>query len=267
MVFAFLVGGYQDRLAASTLRQIGRPVYESVVTLADANFRAFEVSRQLQGTVQAEPDVLIWFVDRDSTVVSEASRNPRFRGEQLELDLTDVGEGANGFVDGTVRTGDGTRLNYMAAGLPTDAADRFNAAYVVLALPTENRQTVLGDLTWRLILGRGVGAGGRHGGGAAVVAVDLPALAGHEPGRPRRGSGRLPAEGGGERHHGGAGVGGILQPDDGRSATPTGRLARLFGQRFSRSADALDLDLRLLAGAAGRHGGGDGGTGERVSHH
>ena len=160
VVFAFLVGGYQDRLAASTLRQIGRPVYESVVTLADANFRAFEVSRQLQGTVQAEPDVLIWFVDRDSTVVSEASRNPRFRGEQLELDLTDVGEGANGFVDGTVRTGDGTRLNYLAAGLPTDAADRFNAAYVVLALPTENRQTVLGDLTWRLILAGGLALAG-----------------------------------------------------------------------------------------------------------
>ncbi len=156
IVFFFLLGGYQDRLAASTLRQVAQPVYESVITLADADFRAFEVSRQLQGSVGPDPDILILFVDAGGTVVGEASRNPRFRGQQLDLDLQAAGVGVQGFVEGTVRSSDGARLNYLASGLEADAAQRFSAAYVVLALPTENRQAVLGDLTVRLMLSGGL---------------------------------------------------------------------------------------------------------------
>ena len=166
VVLFFLLGGYQDRLAASTLRQIGGPVYESVATLADANFQAFEVSRQLQGTVGGESDVLILFVEGDGLVVSEASSDPRFRGEVLEIELGEAGVGSAGFIDGTLVADDGTRLNYAATGLEPAAAERFNASHVVFALPNENRQAVLGDLTPRLIVA----------GGFALLAAIILAL-------------------------------------------------------------------------------------------
>ncbi|MCY3886587.1 MAG: HAMP domain-containing sensor histidine kinase [Chloroflexi bacterium] len=166
IVLFFLLGGYQDRLAASTLRQIGGPVYESVTTLADANFQAFEVSRQLQGTVGGESDVLILFVEASGRVVSEASRDPRFRGEVLEIELEAAGVGSAGFIDGTLIARDGTRLNYAATGLEPTAAERFNASHVVFALPNENRQAVLGDLTPRLIIA----------GGFALLAAIILAL-------------------------------------------------------------------------------------------
>ena len=166
VVLFFLLGGYQDRLAASTLRQIGGPVYESVATLANANFQAFEVSRQLQGTVGGESDVLILFVEADGLVLSEASSDPRFRGELLDIELADAGIGSAGFIDGTLVADDGTRLNYAATGLEPVAAERFNASHIVLALPNENRQAVLGDLTPRLIVA----------GGFALLAAIILAL-------------------------------------------------------------------------------------------
>ena len=154
VTFFFLLGGYQDRLATSTLRQVGVPVYESVTLAqaADPTFRAFEVSRQLQGTVGTDSDVLILFLDDTGRVVSEASRAPRFRGERLDLDFDQIGVGQAGFLDATVRTEDGTLLNVLTTGLEPDAVERFNAAYVALALPNENRQAVLGDLMPRLII-------------------------------------------------------------------------------------------------------------------
>ena len=154
VTFFFLLGGYQDRLATSTLRQVGVPVYESVTLAqaADPTFRAFEVSRQLQGTVGTDSDVLILFLDDTGRVVSEASRAPRFRGERLDFDFDQIGVGQAGFLDATVRTEDGTLLNVLTTGLEPDAVERFNAAYVALALPNENRQAVLGDLMPRLII-------------------------------------------------------------------------------------------------------------------
>ena len=166
VAFFFLLGGYQDRLAASTLRQIGAPVYTSLVAPPGAGFQAFEVSRQLSGTIAADPDVRILFVDADGTVLSEASRTPRFRGEQLEIDLGLVGVGLGNFLEGTLQASDGARLNYLAARLAPEAAARFSAEYLVLALPVENRQSVLGDLTPRLILAGGLAL-------AAAVIVGL----------------------------------------------------------------------------------------------
>ena len=155
VVFFFLLGGYQDRLAASTLRQIGGPVYTSVVAPLGTDFQAFEVSRQLAGTVTADPDVRILFVSADGTVLSEASRTPRFRGEQLAIDLTSTTT-SDGFLEGTLRTRDNTALDYLAARLSSEAAARFSADFLVLALPSENRQAVLGDLTPRLLLSGGL---------------------------------------------------------------------------------------------------------------
>lgn len=156
VVFSFLLGGYQDRLATSTLRQIGAPVYTSIVTPPGADFQAFEVSSQLSGTTAEAPDVAILFVRSDGTVVSEASETPRFRGAQLDIDLTLAGATLDSFLEGELRASDGTRLNYLAARLSPEAASRFNGEFVVLALPAENRQTVLGDLTPRLLLASGL---------------------------------------------------------------------------------------------------------------
>ena len=92
VVFFFLLGGYQDRLAASTLRQIGAPVYQSVVTPPGADFQPLEVSRQLTGNVASDPEVRLLFVNSQGIVLSEASPTPRFRGEQLDIDLTNAGD-------------------------------------------------------------------------------------------------------------------------------------------------------------------------------
>ena len=156
VVFFFLLGGYQDRLAASTLRQIGAPVYQSVITPPGADLQPLEVSRQLSGSVAADPEVRLLFVNSQGVVLSEASPTPRFRGEQLDLDLENAGVGLDNFIEGTLNASDGTRLNYLAGKLSPEAQDRFDAEFVVLALPKDDRQSVLGDLTPRLLLAGGL---------------------------------------------------------------------------------------------------------------
>ena len=169
VAFFFLLGGYQDRLAASTLRQIGGPVYLSVVTPPGSDFQAFEVSRQLAtnatvGGIPLDPDVRILFVDGAGAVVSEASGAPRFLGEQLGIDFSEAG--TDTFIEGRLTAGDQTRLDYLAAALSNEASRRFGAEFVVLALPVEDRQAVLGDLTRQLVLAGGVGL-------AAAIIVGL----------------------------------------------------------------------------------------------
>ena len=116
-----------------------------------------------RGTVGGESDVLILFVNADAVVVSEASRDPRFRGERLEIDLAKVGVGTDGFAEGNLSSADGTRLTYLATGLEAEAAERLqSASHIIFALPNENRQAVLGDLTPRLVVA---------GGMALVVAI------------------------------------------------------------------------------------------------
>ena len=169
VAFFFLLGGYQDRLAASTLRQIGGPVYLSVVTPPGSDFQAFEVSRQLAtnatvGGIPLDPDVRILFVDADSRVVSEASGEPRFRGETLGVDFSQAS--TDTFIEGRLQAGDASTLDYLAAALSPEASQRFGAEFVVLALPVEDRQSVLGDLTPRLLLAGGIGL-------AAAIVVGL----------------------------------------------------------------------------------------------
>jgi len=169
VAFFFLLGGYQDRLAASTLRQIGGPVYLSVVTPPGSDFQAFEVSRQLAtsatvGGIPLDPDVRILFTNAQGAVVSEASGEPRFRGETLQIDFSQASTGT--FIEGRLQASDNTRLDYLAAALSPEASQRFNADFVVLALPVEDRQSVLGDLTPRLLLAGGIGL-------AAAIIVGL----------------------------------------------------------------------------------------------
>ena len=169
--FFFLLGGYQDRLAASTLRQVGAPVYLSVVTPPGSDFQAFEVSRQLAtsptaGGSSVDPDVRILFVDGAAEVVSEAGDEPRFVGQRLNVDLSEAGAGLDSFQEGTLRASDGSHLDYLAAELSPEAKDRFGAEFLLLALPVEDRQSVLGDLTPRLFLAGGLGL-------AAAVVVGL----------------------------------------------------------------------------------------------
>ena len=135
-------------------------MYLSVVTPPGSDFQAFEVSRQLAtgatvGGIPLDPDVRILFVDGDGAVVSEASGAPRFLGEQLDIDFSDAT--TDTFIEGRLTARDETRLDYLAAALSGEAARRFAAEFVVLALPVEDRQAVLGDLTRQLLLAGGVG--------------------------------------------------------------------------------------------------------------
>jgi two-component system OmpR family sensor kinase len=169
VAFFFLLGGYQDRLAVSTLRQIGGPVYLSVVAPPGSDFQAFSVSRQLAttatvGPIPLDPDVRILFVGEAGEVVGEASGTPRFLGERLDVDLTEAM--TDTFIEGRLSASDGTRLDYLAAALSPEASERFGAEFVVLALPVEDRQSVLGDLTPRLLLAGGMGL-------AAAIIVGL----------------------------------------------------------------------------------------------
>jgi signal transduction histidine kinase len=166
VVFFFLLGGYEDRLAESTLREISAPVYSQYVQ-SESSLDILRVSRR---AVSSEPGagVPALFVDAGGLVVSEAGGTGRFVDERFAIDLSDAGIGFENRVEGTVTTSSGERLDYVAARLDPQSADEFGAEFLLFVLPEEQRQSVLGDLTERLIL-----AGGLALGAAIIVGLFL----------------------------------------------------------------------------------------------
>ena len=166
VVFFFLLGGYEDRLAESTLREISAPVYSQYVQTESG----LDVARVSRRAVSAEPGagVPALFVDASGLVISEAGGTGRFVDERFAIDLSEAGIGFENRVEGTVTTSSGERLDYVAARLDPESADEFGAEFLLFVLPEEQRQSVLGDLTERLIL-----AGGLALGAAIIVGLFL----------------------------------------------------------------------------------------------
>ncbi len=155
VVFFFLLGGYQDRLAESTLREISAPIYSQFVQ-TDDDLEAARVSRSL---VTDEPgtDVPALFVAADGTVIREAGGSGGdFIDQQLEIDLSQAGIGFENRIEGTLSVRDGAPFNYIAARLDAETADEFGAEFLVFVLSEDERQSVLGDLTPRLFLAAGL---------------------------------------------------------------------------------------------------------------
>ncbi len=166
IVFFFLLGGYEDRLAESTLREISAPVYSQYVQSESS----LDIARVSRRAVSSEPGagVPALFVDAGGLVVSEAGGTGRFVDERFVIDLSDAGIGFENRVEGRVTTSSGERLDYVAARLDPQSADEFGAEFLLFVLPEEQRQSVLGDLTERLIL-----AGGLALGAAIIVGLFL----------------------------------------------------------------------------------------------
>ena len=154
VVFFFLLGGYEDRLAESTLREISAPVYSQYVQSESS----LDIARVSRRAVSSEPgaDVPALFVDTGGLVVSEAGGTGRFVDERFAIDLSGAGIGFENRVEGTVTTSSGERLDYVAARLDPQSADEFGAEFLLFVLPEEQRQPVLGDLTERLFLAGGL---------------------------------------------------------------------------------------------------------------
>ncbi len=156
VVFFFLLGGYQDRLAESTLREISAPVYAQYVESA-TGLEAVSVSRSLV-TDQPGTDVPALFVDANGTVLRQAGGTGRFIDQRLDIDLSAAGIGFQNRIEGTLQS-NGSPLNYIAARLDDETAAEFSAEFLVFVLPEDERQSVLGDLTPRLFLAAGLALG------------------------------------------------------------------------------------------------------------
>ena len=156
VAFFFLLGGYEDRLAESTLREISAPIYAQYVQ-GDTSLDVSLVSRDL---VSDSPnDIPALFLNEDGLVVRAAGGSGQLLDERLDIDLSQAGIGFANRIEGTVRTSDGGTLNYVAARLDDESAQDFGAAFLVFVLPEEQRQSVLGDLTQRLLLAGGLALG------------------------------------------------------------------------------------------------------------
>ncbi len=166
VVFFFLLGGYEDRLAESTLREISAPVYSQYVQ-SESSLDIARVSRRAVSS-ESGADVPALFVDMGGLVVSAAGGTGRFVDERFAIDLNDAGIGFENRVEGIVTTSSRERLNYVAARLDPRSANEFGAEFLLFVLPEEQRQSVLGDLTERLIL-----AGSLALGAAIIVGLFL----------------------------------------------------------------------------------------------
>jgi signal transduction histidine kinase len=153
VVFFFLLGGYQDRLAESTLREISAPVYAQYVESA-SGLEAASVSRSLVSDAPGT-DIPALFVDADGKVIRQAGGTGSFVDQQLDIDLFAVGIGFQNRIEGTLES-DGSALNYIAARLDDETAAEFSAEFLVFLLPEDERQSVLGDLTPSLLLAAGL---------------------------------------------------------------------------------------------------------------
>ena len=147
----FLVlGGYQDRLEQSRVGEIaaawGPELFSearqgrSVETL----LRQFETDPRVTGSIVDDLDVVVLGLWETGGVAAVFEESDRFHGERLAIDLS--------VTEGEATAADGERLSYVLARLPEAEARHHGYCCVAVALVSEGRGAVLGDLAWRLLL-------------------------------------------------------------------------------------------------------------------
>ena len=156
LISFLLLGGYQDRVDQSRLRELATAWGPELFaeegegrTLGDL-LRTFETVPQLSGSIADELDVPVLGVDSSGEVVRVLESGDRFLGETLSFDL--AGLNANRVVEGQITTNDGERLSYVLTSLPPADQQRQGYCCVAVSLVGESRRAVLGDLAPRLLI-------------------------------------------------------------------------------------------------------------------
>ena len=187
-----LLGGYQDRVEQSRLRELSTAwgpelfsIDDEGRTLEDVLGR-FETVDRLEGSIVSELDVAVLGLDSAGKVVTALESGNRFLGDNLNLDLSPLN--VNQFAEGQLTTAEGERLSYVVTSLPLDQQLRQGYCCLAVALVGEPRSALLADLGPQLLIA----------GVVALVAASLvgfPRLTFHlstNPARRRRLSQRRP---------------------------------------------------------------------------
>lgn len=161
LVFFRLLGGYRDQVTTGTLREVALPVYYNLTLFSPRINKPAEISAYLAQQAE-ETDVIILLLDQEGRVVRDVVAEPSLLNERFEL--PPLGPTFRDLHEGSHVTEDGQDLLFVAVPLPrTYLPGRLGATTLVVALPKDNAQSIIGDLTPRLLVA------GLAGLGAAVV--------------------------------------------------------------------------------------------------
>ena len=161
LISFLLLGGYQDRVEQSRLRELATAWGPELFTeewegrepdnlLRPENLlRSFQTERRLSGSIVSELDVPVLGVTSSGEVVRVLESGDRFLGERLEFDFGALD--TNQVVEGQITTEDGERLAYVLTSLPKEEEERQGYCCVVVALVGESRGALLADLAPNLL--------------------------------------------------------------------------------------------------------------------
>ena len=160
LISFLLLGGYQDRVDQSRLRELatawGPELFseEGEARNLDLLLHNWAVAPTLTGSLVGDLDVPVLGLTSSGEVVRAMETGDRFLGETLPIDLGQLDR--QRIAEGRITTEDGERLTYVATSLPPEEQQRQKLCCIAVALVGESRSAVLGDLAPNLLLAGGI---------------------------------------------------------------------------------------------------------------
>lgn len=160
LISFLLLGGYQDRVDESRLRELatawGPELFseEGEARNLDQLLQNWAVAPTLTGSLVGDLDVPVLGLTSSGEVVRAMESGDRFHGETLPIDLGQLDQ--TRIAQGQVTTEDGERLTYVVTSLPPEEQQRQGLCCIAVALVGESRSAVLGDLAPNLLLAGGI---------------------------------------------------------------------------------------------------------------
>ena len=160
LISFLLLGGYQDRVDESRLRELatawGPELFseEGEARNLDQLLQNWAVAPTLTGSLVGDLDVPVLGLTSSGEVVRAMETGERFHGETLPIDLGQLDR--TRVAQGQVTTDDGERLTYVVTSLPPEEQQRQGLCCIAVALVGESRSAILGDLAPRLLLAGGI---------------------------------------------------------------------------------------------------------------
>ncbi len=160
LISFLLLGGYQDRVDESRLRELatawGPELFseEGEARNLDQLLQNWAVAPTLTGSLVGDLDVPVLGLTSSGEVVRAMESGDRFHGEMLPIDLGQLDQ--TRIAQGQVTTEDGERLTYVVTSLPPEEQQRQGLCCIAVALVGESRSAVLGDLAPNLLLAGGI---------------------------------------------------------------------------------------------------------------
>ena len=154
LISFLLLGGYQDRVDESRLRELatawGPELFseEGEARNLDQLLQNWAVAPTLTGSLVGDLDVPVLGLTSSGEVVRAMEAGERFHGETLPIDLGQLDR--TRVAQGQVTTDDGERLTYVVTSLPPEEQQRQGLCCIAVALVGESRSAILGDLAPRL---------------------------------------------------------------------------------------------------------------------